>query len=298
MTLMRTLPLALALAVGLGACAKIPTDQRASKESATSEEETLEAAQALVTKASNGVARAESVFEGLGGMVGVVVAPVNGQPGASRSVVWISPDKSVVFPGPAVDIEGVNVSERFAQEHSGQGSATTSTPTAAVDKSALLERAAATESGSFVQGRRGPVITAIVDLNCVHCNTLFSSAQPLIQEGKVRVRYVLAGFMSPTSVPKAAAVLGARDKVAALRKAEEDYSKNGPNGAAPKFDAKHEPTIAANTQLLQDTGEPATPYLFYCDKETQEVKGIAGAPQNLAGFIETVGSEGHAACGG
>ena len=298
MTLMRTLPLALALTLGLGACAKIPTDKRTPQQTEKTDAEALESAQGLVSKASNGVARAESVFEGLGGMVGVRVAPANGQGNQGPSVVWMSPDHSVIFPGPALDIDGVNVSDRFAQENSGQSSSPAASPASAVDKAALLERAASSESGSFIQGRRGPVVTAIVDLNCVHCNTLFTATQPLVKEGKVRMRYVLAGFLSPTSVPKAAAVLGARDKVAALRKAEEDYSQNGPNGPAPKFDAKHEATIAANTQLLNDTGEPATPYLFYCDKETQEVKGIPGAPQDMEGFLQGVGEEGHPACSG
>ena len=294
MSSLRLLPLALALGVVLSACTpSTPTEDKAA---AKSPDEQLKAAQVLVEGASKNQAKAERVFEGLGGMVGVVIAPTSGEH-KEQGVVWMSPDGTTLFPGPALDASGENINPKVAQQQLGGAQAPGKTDASAVDKGALLERAASPETGSFVQGKSGPVVTAIVDLNCSHCNTFFASAQPLINSGKLRVRYVLAGFMSATSAPKAAAVLGAKDKIAAMKKAEADFAKNGSQGPAPKFEPKFEAIAKANTELLMATGEPATPYLFYCDKETKTLVGMSGAPQDMPAFVASLDSTSHPYCG-
>ena len=294
MSSLRLLPLAFALGVVLSACtSSTPTQDKAA---AKSPDEQLKAAQVLVEGASKNQAKAERVFEGLGGMVGVVIAPTSGEH-KEQGVVWMSPDGTTLFPGPALDASGENINPKVAQQQLGDTQAPGKTDASAVNKGALLERAASPETGSFVQGKSGPVVTAIVDLNCSHCNTFFASAQPLINSGKLRVRYVLAGFMSATSAPKAAAVLGAKDKIAAMKKAEADFAKNGSQGPAPNFEPKFEAIAKANTELLMATGEPATPYLFYCDKETKTLVGMSGAPQDMPAFVASLDSTSHPYCG-
>lgn len=294
MSSLRLLPLAFALGVVLSACtSSTPTEDKAA---AKSPDEQLKAAQVLVEGASKNQAKAERVFEGLGGMVGVVIAPTSGEH-KEQGVVWMSPDGTTLFPGPALDASGENINPKVAQQQLGDTQAPGKTDASAVNKGALLERAASPETGSFVQGKSGPVVTAIVDLNCSHCNTFFASAQPLINSGKLRVRYVLAGFMSATSAPKAAAVLGAKDKIAAMKKAEADFAKNGSQGPAPNFEPKFEAIAKANTELLMATGEPATPYLFYCDKETKTLVGMSGAPQDMPAFVASLDSTSHPYCG-
>ena len=295
MSSLRLLPLALALGVVLSACT--PSSQTDEKSATKSPDEQLKAAQVLVDGASKKQAKAERVFDGLGGMVGVVIAPTSGE-NQEQGVVWMSPDGTTLFPGPALDASGENINPKVAQQQLGGGAkAPGQADASTVDKGALLERAASSETGSFVQGKSGPVVTAIVDLNCSHCNTFFASAQPLINSGKLRVRYVLAGFMSATSAPKAAAVLGAKDKIAAMKKAEADFAKNGAQGPAPKFEPKFEAIAKANTELLMATGEPATPYLFYCDKETKTLVGMSGAPQDMPAFVASLDSTSHPYCG-
>lgn len=292
MKLHRSLPLALALGVVLAGCAgsDTPNNATGTKQEQSSASQ-LERAKKLVTGASQGQAQADSVFEGPDGMVGVVIAPANA-PSGEKAVVWMTPEGSMILLGTAFNETGENLNVTLGQEHMGKaGSNEDSSKTAE-----LLSRAASSESGSFVQGKSGPIVTAIVDLNCSHCNTFFTNAQPLIDSGKMRVRYVLAGFLTQTSGPKAAAILGAKDKVAAMKKAEADYAKNGQQGKAPTFKPEFEAVVKANNEILRDTGEPATPYLFYCEKQTQKVVGQAGAPEDLESFLESVGSEGHPNC--
>lgn len=288
MKLHRSLSLALALGLALAGCTGSDTSNSATgtKQEKSSVSQ-LERAKKLVTGASQGQAQADSVFEGPEGMVGVVITPANA-PGGEKAVVWMSPEGSMIFLGAAFNEAGENLNVTLGQEHMGKAGGSQSAD--------LLNRVVFGESGSFVQGKSGPIVTVIVDLNCSHCNTFFSNAQPLIDSGKLRVRYVLAGFLTQTSGPKAAAVLGAKDKVAALKKAEADYAKNGQRGPAPTFKPEFEDLVKANNDILRDTGEPATPYVFYCDKQTQEVVGQAGAPEDLESFLEGVGSEGHPGC--
>lgn len=293
MSSLRLLPLVLTLGVVLSACTpSAPAEDKASK----SPDEQLKTAKALVEGASKNQAKAERVFEGLGGMVGVVIAPTSGDH-KEQSVIWMSPDGTTLFPGPALNASGENINLKMTQQQLGGAKALGQVDASTVDKGALLDRAASPETGSFVQGKAGPVITAIVDLNCSHCNTFFTNSQSFINSGKLRVRYVLAGFLSATSAPKAAAVLGAKDKVAAMKKAEADYAKNGTKGPAPKFEPKFEAIAKANTELLMATGEPATPYLFYCDKETKTLMGMAGAPQDMQAFVASLDSTSHPYCG-
>lgn len=301
----RTLPLVLALGVALAACS--PSSRPDAAES-SNEATRLQAAQALVKSASKGAADVERVFEGEGGMVGVVIAS-KADPSQQRAVVWMSPDGTVLFPGPALDSTGQDINPRVAREQiqgegagakandAAQGDAATTGEapnTAGGDKAAILSKAVG--AGSFVQGTAGPILTAIVDLNCSHCNTFFADAQPLIARGELRVRYVLAGFLTPTSGPKAAAVLGAADPVAALKKAEADFARQGQKGLAPAFEARLEAVVKANNALLTSTGEPATPYLLYCDQATGTVVGEAGAPEDVAALAKQLGDGPHPAC--
>lgn len=303
-----TLPLVVALTLALGACSSpwnsgdgrgaAPSTagarDRAAEDSSrypSTNEALLETARKLVAGASKGQAQVQRVFSGFGGMVGVVVSPTQGNT-EQEGLVWMSPDGKALFPGPVLNAAGQNINEALAREQNLRG-APKAPPT---DKAPLLTRAAEAGAGGFVQGTRGPVVTAIVDLNCPHCNTFFTNTQPLVKAGKLRVRYVLAGFLTPTSIPRAAAVLGAADKVAALRQAEVDFAKDHGQGPAPTFKPAHEATVKANTQLLMDTGQPSTPYLLYCDKATKAVAGAPGAPPQLDAFVAGLAEGPHEAC--
>ena len=70
----------------------------------------------------------------------------------------------------------------------------------------------------IADGREGAPRTVYVftDPNCPYCNKLWADARPWVDAGKLQLRHVMVGILTPTSAGKAAALLGAKDPAAAL----------------------------------------------------------------------------------
>ena len=49
-----------------------------------------------------------------------------------------------------------------------------------------------------------------------YCNKLWADARPWVDAGKLQLRHVMVGILTPTSAGKAAALLDAKDPAAAL----------------------------------------------------------------------------------
>lgn len=294
MTLSR-LTLALAGALALAACT--PSADKAPKGLTAEQRET--AAKALFDKISEGNGTVYEVKEAPDGLYKLTVGPKDSAD-SSRSVVWMSENAKVLIIGAAFDESRNNLAfDTPPTPATPAAPAAGNNPRSAEEtalQAELLTRAADKASGSFVQGTAGPIVTAIVDLNCSHCNDFFTVAQPLIAQGKLRVRYVLAGFLTPTSEQKAAAVLSAKDPVAALKASEAAYRKDGGDSAIGKVDPAKVDLVKANTKILIDTKKPSTPYIFHCDNQSKQVIGEAGYAENLEAFVGTIGEEGHPAC--
>lgn len=293
------LTLGLLGALALAGCTA-PSADKAPKRLNTEQRDT--AAKELFDKVSEGRGTVYEIKEGPDGLYKLTVGPKDAAD-SSRSVVWMTSNAKVLIIGAAFDENRNNLAidsstpAPTAPEHAEGNNPRSAEDTAL--QAALLTRAADKASGSFVQGTAGPIVTAIVDLNCSHCNDFFTAAQPLIEQGKLRVRYVLAGFLTPTSELKAAAVLGAKDPIAAMKASEKAY-RNGGAGEEAALEAKDRrgeiAKVKANTQILIDTKKPSTPYLFHCDKQSKQVVGEAGYAPDLEGFVATIGVEGHPAC--
>ena len=69
----------------------------------------------------------------------------------------------------------------------------------------------------IADGRTGArVVYVFTDLNCPYCNKLWSDARPWVNSGKVQLRHVIVGILTPTSPGKAAALLADKDPSATL----------------------------------------------------------------------------------
>lgn len=69
----------------------------------------------------------------------------------------------------------------------------------------------------IADGRQGArVVYVFTDLNCPYCNKLWSDARPWVATGKVQLRHVIVGILTPTSPGKAAALLADKDPAATL----------------------------------------------------------------------------------
>jgi thiol:disulfide interchange protein DsbG len=59
-------------------------------------------------------------------------------------------------------------------------------------------------------------VYVFTDPNCPYCNKLWADARPWVDAGKMQLRHVMVGILTPTSAGKAAALLGNKDPAAAL----------------------------------------------------------------------------------
>ena len=73
------------------------------------------------------------------------------------------------------------------------------------------------KSHRIVDGRADAPRTVYVftDPNCPYCNKLWADARPWVDAGKLQLRHVMVGILTPTSVGKAAALLGDKNPAAA-----------------------------------------------------------------------------------
>ncbi len=239
----------------------------------------LDAAERLIDAVTHGQAQAKKVFPGPGGLTGVVIEAKQ-----HPLVAWITPGGKYLAVGPLLNAQGQDET-RLAMEKLDL--------LPKVMAPADFAQLASKEADSFVLGKTGPELTAFVDPNCIFCHKFYEQAQPLINAGKLRVRFVIVGFLKPDSAPRAAAILGAKDPQAAMAENEKGFDAATEEGGIKPMDNPPPALRAAvenNTKLLAKSGELATPTLIYCDKKTG-LKVIHGLPQEgLTGLMGELGN--------
>ena len=136
-------------------------------------------------------------------------------------------------------------------------------------------------------------VYVFTDPNCPYCNKLWADARPWVDAGKLQLRHVMVGILTPTSAGKAAALLSAKDPAAALdAHARGHVASNaktlasgrpkplGDDGVKPL--ATVPPALAAqldaNARLMASYGLRATPALLWKDAKGG-VQMRQGAPE-------------------
>lgn len=159
------------------------------------------------------------------------------------------------------------------------------------------------ESSHWVADGRSDARTVYVftDPNCPYCNKLWSDARPWVKAGKVQLRHVIVGILTPTSAGKAAALLASKDPAAMLAAYE---GQNAPATASamaggrprPLGDGALKPLLSiapaqqaqldANERLMATLGLQATPAIAWRDQ-----KGSLQVRQGLpeGGFAAILG---------
>lgn len=89
------------------------------------------------------------------------------------------------------------------------------------DAEALL--AGASAAGGIDEGAGPHRLYVFYDPNCPYCHRLYLALRPHVAKGRLQVSWITLGFLMASSEAKAAAILQARDPLAALRKNEDDY---------------------------------------------------------------------------
>jgi thiol:disulfide interchange protein DsbG len=129
---------------------------------------------------------------------------------------------------------------------------------------ARLEKADAVQEGAKDAKR---ILYVFFDANCLYCHLTWKALQPYEAAG-VQVRWVPVAYQQPSSAGRAAAIMQAADRVAAMRRNELGYD-------AAKFDGGIEPAtnvskalaaqLEANTRLMREFGAPGTPAMAWKD---------------------------------
>ena len=124
------------------------------------------------------------------------------------------------------------------------------------------------------------VLYVFFDSNCLYCHLTWKALQPYEKAG-LQVRWVPVAYQKPSSVGRAAAIMEAPDRAAALRENEVNYDRAHFDGGIKPMDKPQAPIttqLQANTQLMRKFGVPATPVLVWKDSNGN-VKLKAGVPR-------------------
>jgi len=150
------------------------------------------------------------------------------------------------------------------------------------------------EATAIAEGGGHRVVDIFFDPNCPYCRQLYSDLRAWVGKDDLQFRWIAVAILAPSSLPKAAAILQAPDRLQAFR-ATEDHGLN-PNanpGIAPArvVTPRTRKALAANEALLQRAGiDSAVPLMVFRDKAGKGQLFI-GAPKSdteLAALLATV----------
>ncbi|WP_341669236.1 thiol:disulfide interchange protein DsbG [Alcaligenes sp. SDU_A2] len=127
------------------------------------------------------------------------------------------------------------------------------------------------------------VVYIFTDPNCPYCMQLWQMARPWVDAGKVQLRHIPVGILTPTSGPKSAAILAAQDPTAALHDHSVAMLKDrsggikGLSAIPPDIDAQ----LTANEDLMVGWDLRATPALVWQDEQGR-IQMQTGASPDVA----------------
>lgn len=124
------------------------------------------------------------------------------------------------------------------------------------------------------------VLYVFFDANCFYCHLTWKALQPYERVG-LQVRWVPVAYQQPSSVGRAAAIMQASDRSAALRANETGYNAAKFDGGIRPMDKVPDTLVVqlqGNTQLMRKFGAPGTPALVWKDDDG-EVRFKVGVPR-------------------
>ena len=196
--------------------------------------------------------------------------------------LYVTPDGKHVIAGTMLDAEG-NDTNRVALEN-------------AVRKPMTEGVWARLDASRWIAdgNRKAPrVVYVFTDPNCPFCNKFWADARPWVDAGKVQLRHVMVGILTPTSAGKAAALLADRDPAAALAAYERAHVSGnakalqsgqpkplGDSGLKPlaTIPPAVQAHLDANEKLMASLGLSATPAVVWRDAKGG-LKLTQGAPE-------------------
>jgi thiol:disulfide interchange protein DsbG len=138
-------------------------------------------------------------------------------------------------------------------------------------------------AGVNVGAPLAPKLFMVVDPNCPHCQATWRALRNAVFGGKLQIRLVPIGAVSPDSDRAAAQFLHSADPLNAWDKyIAGDQSQLAGTPDAASLDAVH-----SNHELTDSWHIQMTPYIVYRSKDGQ-VKIVQGEPDQAAAVIDDV----------
>lgn len=226
---------------------------------------------AAVAKISNGQAVIKQAFKAPLGLIGMAV----NLGGDRNMIMYASPDGKYMVMGGIFGADGQNYTMAAAQKY---------LPPPPPAPNAASNFAALKDAKTFVWGQASAKkqLWMLADPDCIFCHKMFKGLEPFVQNGTVKVHVILAGFLKPDSLGKAAAIFASKDPGAALVLDETKFNAAAEEGGI-KPDLTNKNAVAAvkaNNAWMQSHGIGGTPYILYRNK--------AGQPAVMPGFTADV----------
>lgn len=108
------------------------------------------------------------------------------------------------------------------------------------------------------------IVYVFSDANCPYCHRFWEAARPWVDAGKVQLRNILVGIIKADSPAKAAAILGAPDRSAALQENERKFGQGGIT-PAKSIPASVSKILADDQRLMLSMGFSGTPGIVFLD---------------------------------
>lgn len=119
----------------------------------------------------------------------------------------------------------------------------------------------------ITEGRSPRIMYVFFDPNCPYCHYLYGVSQHFVRSDLVEVRWIPVGFLEPSSVGKAAAILEAKDPHAALARNENGYHRPGGGGIQEVLPSRAaQAQLDRNLALFKETGAGGVPLIMWEDR--------------------------------
>lgn len=201
--------------------------------------------------------------------------------GGQSSIVYTTPDGKTMLVGEVIDENGKPLNTQYASQFAPQPDYAASFQE--------LERADNVVEGSLKNPKS--VLYVFFDANCPFCHFTWKALQPYEKAG-LQVRWIPVAVLGETSLPKAAAIMAAKDKTSAFRAMQEQYRLGAPlaqgQGAPSKPEVAEK--IRKNGELMEKFSIDGTPGIVWKDSggkvhvkggmpRLSEIPRITGLPE-------------------
>lgn len=125
-----------------------------------------------------------------------------------------------------------------------------------------------------------PEIYVFADPNCIFCHKFWQQTRDWVADGKVRLHWVMVGFLKPSSAGYSAAIMNADDRAGALGIVKESLGQSGKSSDIAQLDpipADLKAALQKHSQWMAELDFSGTPGLLFQDSSGQW-RGQTGVP--------------------